>query len=420
LKKIIIITLALLLIISSLAGAQGKRLTYNGYIRSAKIYLDLTPKDFKKAAEMLEDAIKYYPDEPPLQAHFILGTIYSDKRLYKEMRDEFDYVLSVCDTATDKDVKKTCDKEEFEKNITDVLNSNWIKIYNDGVNTLKRAREEDTCQAVTDSLLKAECDSSAMQLYSSALQLFETSTMIIPDSSQGWINLGLIYYSIDSTEQALDAYQRAIKINPEDLSLLSNLFSIYFNTHEYDSAVEYGNKMLSLNLDNESRANVLYNMAFAYNSLDKIDSAVTYLKGVLEITPEAPDALYNLGAFLIRSGREIVDRINLLQDSVEANKAKYKPIMDSLNAQLKEKYREAAGYFEKVVEIQPDNMDALDWLGRGYFFLEQWDKSKDAYQKIIALDPENEDAWCQLLLIYLKENNREKIQEAKKHCTRYN
>jgi hypothetical protein len=64
-------------------------------------------------------------------------------------------------------------------------------------------------------------------------------------------------------------------------------------------------------------------------------------------------------------------------------------------------------------------MEALDWLGQAYFFLEEWDKSKEVSLKIIDLEPENEDAWCQLLIIYLKENNKEKIQEAREHCTRY-
>ncbi len=418
-KKIIIITLALLLITGSLATAQ-KRLDYNGYIRSAKIYLGLTPKDWKKAAEMLEDAIKYYPDQPPLEAHYLLGTIYSDKHLYKEMRDEFDFVLNYCDTTTDKDVKNDCKDEKYKEEIDNILSSDWIRIYNDGVNKLKGAREADTCESITDSLLKADCDSSRMDLYTSSMQLFETATLIIPDSAQGWINLGLIFYSIDSTNKAMEAYHKAIQINPEDLSLLSNMFSIYFNTGKYDSAVVYGRKMLALNLETDSRANVLYNMAFAYNSLDLLDSAIASLKQVIELTPEDPDALYNLGAFLVRKSSEISSHLDSLQDSLEANPKKYKPEEDSLIAERKGLFQEAAGYFERVVAIQPDNMYALDWLGKAYFFLERWDKSKEAYQKIIALEPENEDAWCQLLLLYLKENNREKILEAKKHCTRYN
>ncbi|MBD3217598.1 MAG: tetratricopeptide repeat protein [candidate division Zixibacteria bacterium] len=418
-KKLLIFILAILILTSSMVVAQ-RRLDYNGYIRSAKIYLDLTPKDYKKAAEMLEAAIEYFPDEPPIEAHFILGNIYADKNLFEEMRKEYDYVLNLCDTAQDKDVKKECEKEDYAERIHKVLASNWIQQYNNGVNALKRARSEaESCEGITDSILKMECDSSTMELYMYAAEYFETSTMILPDSAQGWINLGLIYYSIDSTEKAMEFYNKALEINDEDLSLLSNTFSIYFNTGNYEEAIEVGKKMLELELTEQSRADVLYNMSFAYNTIDQIDSAIVYLKKSVEITPDSPDALYNLGAFIIKGGAGLATRLGDLQDSVEADPEKYEPIRDAVQDSLQEKYREAAEVFEQTVELQPENMDALDWLGRAYFFLEEWDKSKQAYQKIIELDSDNEDAWCQLLLIYLKENNREKILEAREHCKRY-
>jgi len=419
LKKILVFILALTLLTGSIATGQRK-LDYKGYLRSAKIYLGLTPKDYKKAAEMLEAAIENYPDQPPIEAHYILGTIYADKNLFEEMRNEFEYVINICDTAQNEDIQNECDKEDYVKNIQDVLASKWIQQYNNGVSTLKRARDQDaSCEPIEDSILKAECDSTTMDLYMRAAEAFQISTMILPDSAQGWINLGLIYYSIDSTDKALDFYREALEINDQDLSLLSNMFSIYFNSGQYDSAIAIGKKMMELELTPQSRADMLYNMSIAYNTMDQIDSAIVYLKKSIEITPESPDALYNLGAFIIRSGAGLATKLSAYQDSIEINRAKYTPMRDAVQDSLKEKYREAAEVFEKAVELQPDNLDALDWLGRAYFFLEEWDKSKDAYTKIVELDEENEEAWCQLLIIYLKENNKEKIQEAQEHCTRY-
>ncbi|NIP44271.1 MAG: tetratricopeptide repeat protein [candidate division Zixibacteria bacterium] len=419
-KKILIVIITFLFIASSLGIAQDRRLGYDGYLRSAKIYLQLTPKDYKKAAEMLEAAIKYYPDQPPIEAHYVLGTIYADKNLFEEMRKEFEYVLTICDTAQSEDIQDECDKEDYVENIQDVLASKWIQQYNNGVSTLKRARDQDaSCEPIEDSILKAECDSTAMDLYMRAAESFQISTMILPDSAQGWINLGLIYYSIDSTDKALSFYQEALQINDQDLSLLSNMFSIYFNTGQYDSAIAIGKKMMELELTPQSRADMLYNMSIGYNALDEIDSAIVYLKKSIEITPDSPDALYNLGAFIIKSAADLVNKLGELQDSVEVNAAKYEPIRDSINQEVKVKYREAADVFEQCVELDPDNMEALDWLGQAYFFLEEWDKSKEVSLKIIDLEPENEDAWCQLLIIYLKENNKEKIQEAREHCTRY-
>jgi len=415
LKKLIIISLASFVLLSSMAYGQ-KRLHYGGYISSAKIYLGLTPKDYKAAAEMLEDAIKYYPDKPPIEAHFILGTIYSDKRLYSEMMAEFSYVSALCDTTDDRDVKKICDKEQYAKTIEAVLASNWIELYNNGVNALKYARTQDsTCKTMTDSVQLERCKIETGKTYEQALTYFKNATMVLPDSTQAWVNIGLTKYELGDVDGALDAYRRAIQHNPEDVNLLINIVSIYFNRQEYDSAVHYSSMLLKLNIPDKNKADIMYNMALATNNLGNLDSAIVLLEGVIAITPESEDALYNLGAFRIRVAAGLAE----YRDSAQMDKKKYQSVVDSLESELKSLYALAAQCFEKVIEINPENTDALAWLGRAYFIMEEWDKSINAYEKLLAVKGEDEDADCQLLLLYLKKNDKAKINEYKPKCPKY-
>ena len=394
-----------------------QRLDYNGYIRSAKIYLQQTPKDYKSAAERCEDAIKYYSDKPPLEAHFILGSIYADKRLYEDMAKEFNIIKELCDNPKDKNARKECDKVDFFEDMEKIIAREWIDQYNSGVNALKRAREADTCSSIVDEALQAECQTEVQETYDYAREYFEVSTLVLPDSAQGWINLGLIYYSTGHPEKALDEYRHAMGINDKDLSLLSNMATIYFNKHEYDSAASYFNKMLDLNLDEQSKADVLYNMAFAMNAVDNLDSAIVLLGKVIEITPESPDALYNLGAFKIRKTADYNNDIKLLRGEDDGLAKKNRPQIDSIMNIIKEMYTDAIPDFEKVIKLQPDNIDALDWLGNAYFFLERWDDAEEMYAKIIEMKPDdNESAWCQMLILKLKKNDKAGIEEAKKHC----
>ena len=410
----------MILILGSMAMAQ-RRLDYKGYIRSAKIYLKQTPKDYKSAAERCEEAIKYYPDKPPLEAHFLLGSIYADKRLYEDMAAEFNKILEYCDNPTDEKVKKECEDADFFEQMDKIIAGEWIDQYNSGVNALKRAREADTCSSITDDALKMDCQTEIQETYDGAREYFEISTIILPDSAQGWINLGLIYYSTGHPEKAMLNYRKALAINDKDLSLLSNMSSIFFNEHEYDSAVTYFTKMLELDLDDQTRADVLYNAAFGMNAVGNLDSAIVLLEKVIDITPESPDALYNLGAFKIRKTADYNDEIKLLRGEDEATAKKNRPQIDSIMTIIKGVYNDAIPDFEKVIELQPDNIDALDWLGTAYFFLEKWDKAETMYTKIIELKPDdNKDAWCQMLLLKLKKNDKAGIEEAKKHCDRYN
>jgi len=418
LKKILIFTMIMIMVCGSLAVAQ-QRLDYNGYIRSAKIYLQQTPKDYKAAAERCEDAIKFYPDKPPLEAHFLLGLIYAEKRLFPEMATEFDIVRDLCANSKDENVKKLCEKEDFIENMNMVLAQNWIEQYNGGVNALKRAREADTCKLIADSTEKATCQAAASETYAFAGEYFDLSTLIIPDSSQGWVNLGLVYYSTGDTAKALDNYRKALTINDKDLALLSNMSSIYFNMHKYDSAVIYFGKMLDLELNDQSRADVLYNMAFCMNSLDNLDSAIVLLGKVVEITPESADAIYNLGAFKIRKTAKFSTEIKAYREKAGEDNTKYRTEIDSLFTIVKGVYVDAIIDFEKVIKLQPDNLDALEWLGDAYYFLERWDEALTTFNKIIEYEPDNEYAWCQLLLLQLKKNDKAGIAEARKHCTQF-
>ena len=319
-KKTILITLALVVLLSSMALAE-KRLDYNGYVRSTKIYLGLTPKDYKAAAEMLENAIKYYPDKPPVEAHFILGTIYSDKRLYDKMMVELNYVRALCDTTDNKKVKKICDKEKYAETIDAVLASNWIELYNGGVNALKNARTEDSaCATMTDSVQKAACKMKAAKKYEQAMTYFENATLVLPDSAQAWVNIGLTKYELGDIEGALSAYRLAVDHNPEDPNLLINIVSIYFNREEFDSAIAYSDLLLKLDIADQNKADVMYNMAFAVNNTGDVDSAITLLERVVELTPESEDALYNLGAFRIRAAADIGPQLGGYRDSVENGK----------------------------------------------------------------------------------------------------
>lgn len=400
--------------------AYARRLDYDAYLRSAKIYLGLSNKDYRTAAQMLDSAIYYYPDRPPIEAHYILGTIYSDKRLYSEMVEQFNYVIAMCDTAENEKVQEVCEEEKYMKNIQDILASNWIELYNDGVSTLKYARSQDsTCQEMTDSVQKAGCMSNVTDSYQRALEYFQNATLILPDSAQAWVNIGLALFELGEVDSALNAYSRAIEFNPEDKNLLINIGSIYFNRGQYDSAAAYFDKLMVLDIPDQNRADILYNMALCLNQMDNVDSSVVLFEKVVELNPESEDALYNLGAFRIKSAANLSPELNKYRDSVQTNKAKYQPMVDSLEAKLKELYSKAAENFEDVVKINPNNVDALEWLGNAYFYMEEWDKSLEAFEKLIAIEPDHEEAACQLLLIYLKKNNKAKIDEYKEKCPRY-
>ena len=418
-KKLILLIVVILFVMSSIAVSQ-KRLDYNGYIRSAKIYLGLTPKDFKMAAKRCEEAIHYYPDRPPLEAHYILGTIYAEKNLVDSMMNHFNYILTLCDTTTEKKVKKTCEDDKYAEQIEKILFSTWINTYNDGVKVLQDAREEEQeCQEYEDAMAQMECMEESMESFEDALEYFQDATKILPDSANGWVNLGLTYLRLDDTAKAMESYIKALEYNDTDLGLLTNLSTIHFNRGNFDSASIYFNKILEQELEPSSRADMLYNLAICKHNTGDIDSAIEVLNEVIEITPESPDVLYNRGAFKIRKTADIGRVANDFRDSIADGKKQYQSQVDSLNEVMGDIYHSAAEDFKKVTEISPEYRDAWEWLGNCYFYVEEWEKSAESFEELVNLDPDYEDAWCQLAIIYTRLNQPEDRDRAAEKCSKY-
>ena len=68
-----------------------------------------------------------------------------------------------------------------------------------------------------------------------------------------WINLGVIYGRNDQLDDAEFAFQRALQIEPRNLSAMSNLYEVYIEQKDLESAAE-----LELRVERYRRKNPYY------------------------------------------------------------------------------------------------------------------------------------------------------------------
>ncbi len=72
---------------------------------------------------------------------------------------------------------------------------------------------------------------------------------------------------------------------------------------------------------------------------------------------------------------------------------------------------ETIQYFEKLLELYPDDLAGNGYLGSTYRNLEEWDLALDRFEKIIELDPEDELIYENLAYIYMAKGRYEKSRE---------
>ena len=67
--------------------------------------------------------------------------------------------------------------------------------------------------------------------------------------------------------------------------------------------------------------------------------------------------------------------------------------------------------YEKAVASDPDNVDALYYLGTAYEDVGQFDKAIKAYNKALSINPDYKDALHDLSLMYIATGNTKKARE---------
>lgn len=91
-----------------------------------------------------------------------------------------------------------------------------------------------------------------------------------PDSQAAWRDLGNAYYDGDMTQQAIEAYDRALALNHDDADVLNDQGAMYRQQGDFTRALANFEKSLKIAPNNlESLYNVGYVNAFDLNRMDK-------------------------------------------------------------------------------------------------------------------------------------------------------
>lgn len=167
-------------------------------------------------------------------------------------------------------------------------------------------------------------------------------------------NIASIYIQQGNDEKAIEAIEAAKAADPDNLALLQAEADVYYRMGDKEKYIELMQKMVK---DNPNDPNVYYNLGVAYAELKKNEKAVEYYKKALEIDPEMTNARMNIVVAILAKERSIIDEMNGLGMSKEDNKR-----YEELQEERKKIYVEAIPYLEEVVEIDPDNTDAIRTL----------------------------------------------------------
>src|SRR5690606_29329264 len=164
-------------------------------------------------------------------------------------------------------------------------------------------------------------------------------------------NIALIHIANGEEDKAIAAMEGAKAANPDDITLLQSEADMYYRLGDKE---KYQEIMKGIVAKEPNNAVLLYNLGVTSYEAGDHPTAIDYYKKALAIDPEMHNARINIAAAILAKEAAIVEEMNSLGMS-KADTKKY----DELSEQRKGIYREALPYLEKVMEMDPENKEAM-------------------------------------------------------------
>ena len=175
-------------------------------------------------------------------------------------------------------------------------------------------------------------------------------------ASQVYLLSGVAHHSQKEYEWALEDYNTALELNPDNAEAYIYRGLVSHNGGEHDLAIEDFNKAIALN---PNHADAYYNRGLAYHNKGEHGRVIEDFNKAIALKPNHADAYYNRGLTYGNRG----------------------------------KYEHAIADFTKAIALKPNYADAYYNRGVVYWVKDDHDRALADYTKAVALNPNNAEAY---------------------------
>ncbi|WP_167482011.1 tetratricopeptide repeat protein [Leptospira andrefontaineae] len=110
------------------------------------------------------------------------------------------------------------------------------------------------------------------------------------------------FEQLNQGEQSINALQKGLKYNPNNLDLLFQLAETYYNKGDLLAAEETYRRIVDSTPGDSFTETALLNLGVVLDQMERYGEAITYLNRVLDLNPKNAKAYYNLGLVYKHTG----------------------------------------------------------------------------------------------------------------------
>lgn len=237
---------------------------------------------------------------------------------------------------------------------------------------------------------------------SEALDKFQEATKLNPDNADAWNGLGWVYFNSGSPDQAQVAWQKCLKLSPDQPAALNGLGQLALSQRQYDKAEQYLLKAANLNA-----SAAWFGLARLYLLEGNYPQAQEWAQKLVTAEPGSQDAAKMLAA--AKAGSLSPQLRQLLEPPPAKESARVEtpvgkpgssatsgrvdvPRSNALNAQAWQLWQshqlpEALEKFREAVKLNPNNANAWNGLGWVNFNSGSYAEAQEAWEKCLKIMP---------------------------------
>jgi len=259
------------------------------------------------------------------------------------------------------------------------------KMYEDAIKPFWRVVELDTVQRfpdlytfLGDCYMKLNKPDSALIVYTMGAERFS-------QKSHYHRSMAYLLSAKNENEPAIEAYQKALEIDPENVADLQAVGNLLIQADRNDEALEVYQNLTELEPDNAENQR-LY--AQLLRTTGDEDAVLEAQEKALEADPNNTRLMFSLGESYFKRG-ENQKAIEKFEQMLDIKPDEVYALEYLGNAQQNEGlYRDAIATYEKVLALQPDHKKVLCEMATCYRELKNYSRARSLANQALKIDPQ--------------------------------
>jgi len=247
---------------------------------------------------------------------------------------------------------------------------------------------EAVAPILTCALLAALAAATRNQLgyWQDSESLFRHTLAVTEGNSVAQDNLGGAFSRKGRMKEAIDCFNEALRIQPEDGRVLCHLGTAYSKLGDSGRAAYFLDKSLRIRPEDPD---ALYNLGNIYAKAGDWDRAITNYRHALQLAPDQTDVLNNLG-FALAARKQLSEAIATFERALKLD-GDYADAHNNLATVLfmQERFDEAVHHYREAIRITPENPQIQANLGDAMVKEGRFVEAVQSYRAALQLSPDD-------------------------------